>query len=285
MKKVLLLGASGFIGRNIISILKEKFDICAPSRMELELRDTKAVEEYVKSGDFDVIVNCANPNPVKNANFDSQSNMAQDSLRIFMNFYRMSEFYNKMIYLGSGAEFNKQYNIKLIKESDIISRAVPEDVYGCTKYVMNELAQKSEKIYNLRLFACYGPYDHESKFITHCIRCCLKNEPITIRQNCMFDYLHVYDLAKIISRAIDTPLEYHDYNVASGRRISLLEIAEIIQQKMCSSQEISILNSGWNKEYTPDITRLKELMSSHNFISLEKGIQMQIAHEKTVFGK
>lgn len=280
MKRILLLGASGFVGRNIIDILKKNFDVTSPSRKELELRNTKAVEEFVKSGKYDVIVNCANPNPVKNETCDSQNNMAQDSLRIFMNFYRMSEFYNKMIYLGSGAEFNKQYEIKTIKESDITSRVIPEDVYGCTKYTMNELAQKSENIYNLRLFACYGPYDHESKFITHCIRCCLRKEPITIRQNCMFDYLHVYDLARIISQAIDTPLEYHDYNVASGRRASLEEIAQIVKREMSSLEDIKILTPGWNKEYTPDISRLNELVSPKSFISLEQGIQMQIAHEK-----
>lgn len=282
MKKVLLLGASGFVGRNIIDVLKKNFEVSAPSRKELELRDTKAVETFVKYGNFDVIVNCANPNPVKNNICDSQNNMAQDSLRIFMNFYRMSEFYNKMIYLGSGAEFNKQYDIKQIRESDIIFRVIPEDVYGCTKYTMNELAQKSEKIYNLRLFACYGPYDHESKFITHCIQCCLRKEPITIRQNCMFDYLHVYDLAQIISRAIEVPLKYHDYNIASGRRISLEEIAQIVKREMSSPEDIHILTPGWNNEYTPDISRLEELISSHNFIPLEKGIQMQIAHEKCI---
>ncbi len=283
MKRILLLGASGFVGRNIIDILKERFDVSAPSRMELDLRDTRAVEEYVKSGSFDTIVNCANPNPVKNDKCDSLNNMAQDSLRIFMNFYRMNEFYNKMIYLGSGAEFNKQYDIKLIKECDIVSRPIPEDVYGCTKYIMNELAQNSKKIYNLRLFACYGPYDHESKFITHCIRCCIRKEPITIRQNCIFDYIHVYDLAKIISQAIESPLEYHDYNVASGRRISLKEIAQIVKQKMHSSLDINILTPGWNKEYTPDISRLKDLISSQDFISFEKGVDMQIEHEKAVF--
>lgn len=284
MKKILLIGASGFVGRNIIDILREKFTVYAPSRSELELRDTTAVETCVKSGNFDVVVNCANPNPAKNSACDLQDNMAKDSLRIFMNFYRMQRYYEKMIYLGSGAEFNKQYDIKQIRESDMDHIPIPEDVYGCTKYIMNELARKSGNIYNLRLFGCYGPYDHESKFITHCIRCCLRNEPITIRQNCMFDYLHVYDLGKIISLAVTKPLKHHDYNAVSGRRISLEEIAQIVKDEMCSLQDIKISAPGWNREYTADVSRLKEFVSVQDFIPLEKGVRMQIEHERAVFG-
>ena len=186
MKKVLLTGGSGFVGKNIIPILEKKYQIVAPTRKELDLKDTSAVKEYVQEGKFDVILHSANPNPVKSAKFDKDYKMFEDSLRIFMNFYKVSHLCRKLLYLGSGAEFDKTLDMHRIKEEDIF-RSLPQDIYGCTKYIINELASHSRNIYNLRLFACYGPFDHESKFITHCIRCCLKNEPITIRQNCYFD--------------------------------------------------------------------------------------------------
>lgn len=283
MKKVLLTGLSGFVGRNILETLKEKFDVYAPLRNELELRDTCAVEKYIKSNCFDVIVNCANPNPAKNSTCDSQQQMFEDSLRIFMNFYRMSDCYEKMIYLGSGAEFDKSRDIKKIRETQI-SESIPYDGYGLAKYVMNELARKSANVYNFRLFACYGPFDHESKFITHCIRCCLNNEPITIRQDCMFDYLHVYDAAKILAAGVENELAYHDYNLASGSYFSLKDIAEEVKRQMDSESPIVILKSGWNKEYTADISRLEsEFHIQKDFISLKEGIAMQIKHERECF--
>lgn len=285
MKNILITGGTGFIGRNITPIINKNYFVFTPTRKELNLRNAENVKDYVISNKIDAIIHCANPNPVKNPIHDNASQMYEDSIRIFLNIYRIREFCEKIIYFGSGAEFNKQYDMKQIKESDLPFRTMPEDVYGCTKYIMNELASKTENIYNFRLFACYGPYDHESKFITHCIRCCIRKEPITIRQNCMFDYLHVYDLAQIILHAMESSLNYCDYNIASGRRISLKEIAQIVKEEMKSSQDIKIINSGWNKEYTPNISRLNELVQSQNFISLEKGIQMQIVHEQSVFNR
>ena len=280
VKKILFTGGTGFVGKNIIPILKEKYIIVSPSRRELDLKDTEAVKEFVQTGHFDIVLHAANPNPVKSSDFDKIGTMFEDSMRVFMNLYKVSNMYEKMIYLGSGAEYDKTQDIIEIKEDEVF-RSLPKDIYGCSKYIMNELALYSKNIYNLRLFACYGPYDHESKFITHCIRCCLNNEPITIRQNCYFDYIHVYDLEKVIEFMIENDMAYHDYNIASGRKYSLEEIALKVKKKMNSEQPVRILSKEWNKEYTADISRLeKESHLSEEFIDLDQGIRMQIEYEK-----
>lgn len=43
MKKILFTGGTGFVGKNIIPILKEKYIVVSPSRKELDLKDTEAV--------------------------------------------------------------------------------------------------------------------------------------------------------------------------------------------------------------------------------------------------
>ena len=54
---------------------------------------------------------------------------------------------------------------------------------------------------------------------------------------------------------------------------------------MKSTNPIIILNKGWNKEYTPDITRLEvETNLPENFISIDEGIALQIAHERKQMG-
>lgn len=268
------------MGRNVLPILRKHHEVIAPARQELNLKDTREVEDYIKKGAFDVIIHSANPNPVKNSHCDSQDMMLEDSLRIFMNLYRNRDYCEKMVYLGSGAECDKSEEIQGISE-DIQGRAIPKDIYGFAKYIMNELALSSSNVYNLRLFACYGPFDHESKFITHCIRCCFRDEEITIRQNCMFDYIHVYDLAKVMLYAIENDLKEHVYNIGSGEKYSLLEIAQKVRLQMSHTKPIVILKDGWNKEYTPDISRLKsETGLPGGFLSLDEGIALQITHEK-----
>jgi len=278
MKKVLFTGGTGFIGKNVLPVLNEKYTVYSPARSELPLVDAQAVYEYIQKGNFDVVVHSANPNPVKNT-ADDQSRIFEDSMKIFMNLYRVREYYGKMIYLGSGAEFDKRRDLSGVLETGI-GDSIPADVYGFAKYIMNELARASSNVYNMRLFACYGPYDHESKFITHAIRCCIRGEDVTIRQNCYFDYLHVYDFGKILSWFIDNDPAYKDYNICSGARYTLLDIAQEVCAQMGNTRPVRILSEGFNKEYTASNKRLLDEIGSFGFISLEKGIEMQIKWEK-----
>lgn len=279
MKKIRILftGGSGLVGSNILPYLKKHYDICSPTRNELNLLDTGAVETYVKNGNFDIIIHSANPNPKKN-NLDNIGSMTENSLRCFMNFYRVRKYCKRLYFVGSGAELDKSKDMVQIKEEEF-DRSIPQDEYGFAKYVMNHLASKSDNVYNLRLFACYGPGDTDNKFITHCIRSVLADKDITIRQNCIFDYIQVYDLANIFSYFIENKPKYHDYNIASGDRYTLVEIAEKVLKLMNSDKKVIILKDGMNKEYTPNISRLLEEMGGYKFISLDEGIKIQIESE------
>ena len=49
IRKILITGASGFIGRNIKeSYLSEKYDLITPSSKELDLSDDESVRNYFK---------------------------------------------------------------------------------------------------------------------------------------------------------------------------------------------------------------------------------------------
>lgn len=279
MKKIFLTGGSGFIGRNILPLLKERYLIFAPSRKELNLLDEAAVCAYLKNGNFDVVIHCANSTPAKNS-LDSQDRMLADSLRAYFNLSKNCDLYGKMFYLGSGAEYDKRFDISYITE-DEFGRSIPHDDYGFAKYIMNEDARKSNNIYNLRIFGCYGPTDAKTKFIRDAIDCCLEKRAITIRQNCMFDYMYVTDLAKVLFYFIEKTPKFHDYNVCSGKKISLQEIAEIVAQQMKNPYPIEIAKEGWNKEYTASNQRLTREIREMFFTPIEQGIAQQIEWQRS----
>lgn len=277
MKKVLLTGGTGFIGRNIKKSLSEVCELYAPDRKELNLLDEQAVRSYLQQHGFEVIIHAANPNPVKNV-IDRQDTMFEDSIRCFMNLFHAQECYERMYTLGSGAEYDKSRDMVLISEEEV-GRSIPYDSYGLAKYVINQLTEGSEKHCNLRIFACYGPTDHESKFITHAIRCCMNREPITIRQDCYFDYMHVSDLAKILEYFIYNVPVYKAYNVCTGTRYLLSQIADMVRKQMNSKSEIIFLKDGRNKEYTGSNCRLLAELGNYQYVSLEEGIHLQIESE------
>ena len=60
MKKILLTGSGGFIGKNILeSYLSKQYVICAPRSKELDLLDTEAVDSYFKDKNFDAVIHGA----------------------------------------------------------------------------------------------------------------------------------------------------------------------------------------------------------------------------------
>lgn len=280
MRKILVTGGTGFIGRNVLPILREQkgYEIVAPTRKELNLKDEFEIVNFLKENQISIVLHLANPTPGKN-HLDSIDTLAEDSLRIFLNFYNHSTLFEKMIYVGSGAEYDKSKNIDFINEEEN-GRSIPKDPYGFSKFIMNQMADRSEKIYNFRVFGCYGPGDHESKFITHCIRSVLLGKDITIRKDCYFDYLHVYDFAKYLLWGIDNELKYHSYNVGSGCQIKLSEIAEIVIEEMKSSVSVTLLSKEKNNNYTSCCGRIQKECGFKPDITLREGIKMQIKWEK-----
>lgn len=281
MKTVLLTGKSGFIGQNVCPVLKKRFNVLTPTRSELDLRDFESVTSFFRSHNIDIVYHCANPNYTRNSG-DKAENMAVDSIRLFLNLYAFREKYDKMIYLGSGAEYNKALEISNAAEWECF-RSPPDDDYGFAKYTINRIADKSENIYNLCVFGCYGAGDDETKFITHCIRCVLRNEPITIRQDCKFDYIHVSDLARIMAWAGESTPKHKMYNISGRNHAFLSEIADMVRSAMGSKLPIKILSSGLNREYTCNGERLWQESRLSPPMSLEDGIALQIKWEKEHF--
>lgn len=281
-KRVLLTGGSGFIGRNIKGYLENICALYTPTRIELNLLNEEEVRTFLLQNRIQIVIHGANPNPVKN-NLDKSELMFENSMRIFMNLYNAKDLYEYMYTLGSGAEYDKSRDMVLITEEEE-GRSVPHDGYGLAKFVMNKVAGNSDKHCNLKIFACYGPTDHPSKFITHVIRCCMNREKITIRQNCYFDYMHVSDLAKILEYFIYNVPNFHSYNICTGTRYSLKEIAEIVRRQMKTENEIVILKEGLNKEYTGSNKRLLGEIGEYSFVSIEDGIAMQIKEEQKEAG-
>jgi GDP-L-fucose synthase len=281
MKRILVTGGTSFIGRNILPLLTRYYDITAPKRDELNFVDKQQVDSYLQGKTFDVLIHLAVPNPSGNP-LDSFEHRFEHILRAFLCFENHAHEFKKILYFGSGAEYGKTHDIKMAQENDI-GKIIPEDGYGFAKYILNDIVRKSSNIYNLRLFGCYGPTDARTKFIRDAIDSCLKNESIAIRQDCYFDYLYVEDLAEIIHWFIENDLRYHDYNVVTGKAVSLSYIAKIIAGKMGNKNPVKIAKEGLNKEYTASNNRLLAELGDFIFTSLGDGIDKQITWQKDMY--
>lgn len=85
MKKILILGANGFVGKNLkeyLSQFADEYILQTPSSKELNLLNEKDVKNYLNDNYFDVVINAAVCNPIRGNRIDNQTELEQD-LRMY----------------------------------------------------------------------------------------------------------------------------------------------------------------------------------------------------------
>lgn len=269
--RILITGANGFIGKNLTSKLQEKYSISFPGREVLNLLDGEAVESHLKYNDYDIIIHAANINDTRNVD-TTQYDSLDGNLRMFFNLERCSNYYGKMYYFGSGAEYSMEHYIPDMTEN-YFGTYVPKDSYGFSKYIMSKACTYKNNIYDLRLFGVYGKYEEwERRFISNAICRALKGKDITIQKNVYFDYLWVDDLCDIMQWFIEnTPIHKH-YNVCRGSKIDLFSLACIVRETLNIDCNIIVQEPGWKPEYTGNNRRLIEEIGDYQFMGFIESI-------------
>ncbi|MCM1256284.1 MAG: NAD-dependent epimerase/dehydratase family protein [Roseburia sp.] len=257
MKKILILGSKGFIGRNLKEYFLRSgdFKVLAPTHQELDLLDVCAVKEYLEKNPIDVVFHCAvfGAKTILEEPFILERN-----LRLFYNLEKCHRLYDKMIYFGSGAEFDKRFDICSVKEEEI-GKSIPTSPYGLAKYIIGKQIESSDNIYNFRIWGMFGKYEEwQTTFISGCCCKAIKGYPLSIRQDAVFDYLWIDDFCKIAEWSVTHNFKYHTYNLGSGNKIKLSQLAEIVL-KVCGKRlDTFICKDGLGKEYTADSSRFLE---------------------------
>lgn len=272
MKSILILGATGFVGKNLKEYFykKKKYLILTPTHSELDLLKEQSVKAYLEKNKIDVIFHCAIFSPKSE---QEEQDVIKKDLEMFLNLEKNKDKFQKMFYLGSGAEYDKTRDIVNAKEEDIGSN-IPKSNYGLAKYIIGKIIENSSNIYNLRIWGMFGKYeDWWTTFISNCCCKAIKNYPISIRKDTLFDYLWIDDFCKIADWAVEHEFKYHTYNVGSNRKIRLSELAELVR-KICNKNiEIIICNEGMGNEYTADSTRLLEEYGKDYVTPIETAVQ------------
>ena len=269
--RLLITGSTGFIGRNIKEYFSNKYDIYCPRRNELDLLDGSSVEEYLKEWEIDIIIHTANTNNTRNSGVTSYDSL-NGNLQMFFNLERCRDYYGKMYYFGSGAEYDMRHYVPNMAE-EYFGTHIPADPYGFSKYIMSKNCTEDSNIYDLRLFGVYGKYEEwERRFISNAICRALKGKNITLQKNVYFDYLWIDDLCDIMKWFIESEPKHHHYNVCRGSKIALYSLASMVREILDIDCEIVVSESGWKPEYTGDNQRLLEEVGNYKFTGFKESV-------------
>ncbi len=272
MKKILITGTSGFIGRNLSQDLKTEYQVLSPGHQELDLLNAEAVWKYLRKEQPEYVIHSAVQGTLGLP--DSYKSMVlKNNLQMFFHLQRANEYYGKMFYFGSGAEYGKDAYVPKMKET-YYDTAVPSDDYGLSKYIMAKAVGESENIYDLRLFGVFGQYENYNyRFISNCICKALMRQDIVIHRNIYFDYLYVKDLCNIMRWFLSHEPKQHYYNVCTQNPTDIHSLAQKIVMATGSSSRITIEGEGLGSEYSGDNTRLLDEMGGYTFTDIDTAIK------------
>ena len=256
--KIAVLGANGFVGRNLARHLINNHHVTPVTRDILDMLNPNAVTMFLKEGTFDVIINCA-----AIMTNDESLNDARNNLGIFMNFYNNRELFGKFINTASGAEFDRSTNIDCVIESDIFNH-MPKDSYGWGQNLKARLSAKTDNFYNIRIFNCFGYGELETRLFSRF----LKQGHIEISNDRYFDYFSINDLCKVVDYYIKQTLPISDVNAVYENKIKISEALELFC-KVCNIEPtFKVISTSFNN-YTGSSLGLKTL--GIELDGLEKG--------------
>ena len=268
--KVLITGGTGFLGRNLYEGLHRHYEVLAPTRDELELLDDDEVRSYLRHHRFDVVVHAATVRA--NRRIGAPPNLMQQNCRMFFNLVRNTETFGKLLFLSSGAVYDRHNPVVRVAETDF-DRSVPSDPYGFSKYICAQQILRSSNLYDLRLFGVFGPYeDWEIRFLSNACCRAVWDLPVILKQNVRFDYLDVSDLALVMRWFIENHPCHHDYNVCTGRAIDLQALARKVVRASGKNLAVQVQEPGLGDEYSGDNRRLMEEIPSFQFRSPDDSI-------------
>ena len=298
-KNVSVTGGKGFLGKHLIKLLNKKKPkkISIVDHKDYNLVDNSDVIRMYKEQKPDIVfhlaatvggigVNQKNPGKFFYEN-------AIMNLQVIHNAYLNN--INKIISIGTVSVYPENSPIPFLEKN--IWDGYPEETnapYGIAKRIMHTHSLSYRKQYNfnsimLILTNLYGPYDNFKKDTSHVIAALIRRfyeakqnneKEVTVwgNGNSTRDFCYIEDIATGIILAAENYNESEPINLASGKEITIKEIANIIKKKI--NYEGKII---WDKDMPMGPSRrnvsielARKKINFKPIISLEEGIKKTI---------
>lgn len=260
MKKVLITGASGFVGQHLVSLLAQKYEIiglCKLQKLEdsknvkyftVDIEDKKSIEKVLRDFEPEVVIHLAgvaqthhvDPENLFKINFFGVWNVLESIKKL-----RDENNYSpKILHVSSSDVYGKTINPESITED---SPFYPINHYGVSKVAGDRLAYQYSQADKLdiiifRSFPHTGPGQKNGFFVPDMISQIveiekgLRGELMIGNLSAIRDYLDVRDVVRIYALAIEQETTSGEaFNVCSGIGIKISDILDKILSN-CSKQ-------------------------------------------------
>ncbi len=213
--KVLITGGTGRLGRTLCKLLSKTYEVIAPSKKEMDLRE-KNVIEYIKRSSPGVVIHTA---ALTSVDYCEKNKMEAYLVNVVGSFYiaKASSLCNaKMVYVSTDYVFDGKMK-RPYHEKDI---ANPVNYYGITKLqgerIIQDIVKKFFIVRTAWLFGSEGKED----FIDFVLKESKERKELKFTDDHIGSPSYVKDIAKAIQILIESDYYgiYHIVNKGEATR-------------------------------------------------------------------
>jgi nucleoside-diphosphate-sugar epimerase len=293
MKKVLVTGATGFIGRHNLPLLLDKdYEVHAVSSKPQTVNQTNVQWHQADLLNSEQVLNLiASVRPthllhfawylVPGKSYTSPDNYrwVQASFELLQAFARQGG--QRVVMAGSCAEYDWRYGFC----SEDRTPLAPASPYGACKHALqtmfNAFTQQTELSGAWgRQFFLYGPHEYSVRLVASVICSILKNQPARCSHgNQIRDFLYVEDVADAFVTLLESDVS-GPINIGSGHPYTLKEIIYKIAQKLGREDLIQLGVIPTSPDEAPmvvaDVSRLSKKLGWQPQYDLDQGLEQTI---------
>ena len=273
---ILIIGATGFIGKNIIQtllhtgnklvLLRRSFSTISDTLknnplikwINADLKNNLLIQEVIEKNNINIVIHLASSLVPSSSEESFNGELSNIILPTFKLIDYCLNHNIKFIFFSSGGTIYGKVNSKTISEND--SRN-PINYYGYSKllieeYILFKHRDNQLKYLILRPSNVYGRYQRVDKnqgFIAVAIDKILHDKTIEIWGDgeVIRDYINVEDVAIITKKLIENNIENKILNIGSGEGYSLNEILTIFSSNF--SKDIKVK---YTEKRTVDVDKM-----------------------------
>ena len=261
--KILLVGSGGFLGNHVKTILNNEYDTFEiTGKKQIDITKYDKLDKYLSKLKPDIIINCAAFVGGISYGYKYPARMLYENSTIAINLYRASQKnkVKKLINPISNCAYPR--NLTTYKEENFFDGPPDDSVYnyGIAKRLFVQLGksfyqEKNFSSVNVVVSNMYGPNDHFDIERSHALGAIIKKVHDAKINNYkevelwgtgkpIREWLYVDDGAKALIKSINLESGHHFFNVGVEKGISILELAEIIKDKI-----------GWDGKFVLDTSK------------------------------
>lgn len=241
-KEVLLTGASGLIGREVLKLLLDKgYKVCVIEHMQrimqknnlrvvsLDLLNKHEVDLFFEENSFSNLIHLAWYGDKKVHSHNINLEWVEASLNLLKNFHQTGG--KKFLGAGSISEYDFKYGYFTEDLTPLDNKSLYGQAKSALYKVSNVYCKNNDIDFKwARIFNLYGKFERGERLIPYVINAMLNKEPVKVSSCEKYqDYLSAYDVASAIIDLFESDLQ-GAVNICSGKPVQLRYIVNKIAE-------------------------------------------------------